>query len=407
LVVNSLFETVLYIPEGINFDCTGCGNCCFHWPVPVTDEDVERIKALVGASDEPDFRKLPVSVDKMKAFTHSLEKKADGSCQYLDADIRCRLHKSFGIESKPAMCQLFPYTFTITPSGAFASLSFASTGVLLNSGTPLTAQKEFLQKQLVLFNQLFPSQPDWSQIQLVDGVAMRWVEFLAIDKVLLENICPANGRALSRENLLLQSKFIVGKLPGTVDLDNAHLTKVRPILIDQILLKLLYQLYFVDDPYLEGACEFDQKQFMDLMAQSPHSLSLSFSKSKGQSLPITFKAINDCNLDKSANLEFEKLLTRFIYCRLFSKLYFGPGFGGLSLLAGFHHLIVVVALTRIHLKLASIAGLDASDFNWQLEQIRLIERRLTVTHLSRQAHAILEVLLQSPSRIERILSLSA
>jgi Fe-S-cluster containining protein len=403
--VNSLFETVLYIPEGINFDCTGCGNCCFHWPVPVTDSDVERIKALVGKSDEPNFRKLPTSVDKMKAFTHSLEKKSDGSCQYLDADIRCRLHKGFGIESKPAMCRLFPYTFTITPSGAFASLSFASTGVLLNSGAPLTSQKEFLETQLDLFTQLFPSQPDWSQIQLVDGVPIRWVEFLSIDKVLLESICPRNTRALSRENLLAQSKFIVGKLPKPVDLDNAHLTRVRPILIDQILLKLLYLLYFVDDPYGEGVCEFDQKQFMDLMAQAPQSLSLDF-KGGGESVPITFKAINDCRLNKGGYPEFEQLLTRFIYCRLFSKLYFGPGFGGLSLLSGFHHLIVLVALVRIHLKLASIAGIDVADFNWQLEQIRLLERRLTVIRLSRESHAIMEVLLQSPSRIERILSLS-
>lgn len=403
--MNSLFETVLYIPEGINFDCTGCGNCCFHWPVPVTDSDVERIKALVGQSDEPNFRKLPTSVDKMKAFTHSLEKKSDGSCEYLDADIRCRLHKDFGIESKPAMCRLFPYTFTITPSGAFASLSFASTGVLLNSGAPLTSQKEFLEKQLVLFTQLLPSQPDWSQIQLVDGVPIRWVEFLSIDKVLLENICTGNARALSRENLLAQSKFIVGKLPKPVDLDNAHLTKVRPILIDQILLKLLYQLYFVDDPYGQGVCEFDQKQFMDLMAQAPQSLSLDF-KGGGESAAITFKAINDCRLNKGGYPELEQLLTRFIYCRLFSKLYFGPGFGGLSLLSGFHHLIALVALVRIHLKLASIAGIDVADFNWQLEQIRLLERRLTVIHLSRESHAIMEVLLQSPSRIERILSLS-
>ena len=405
--MNSLFETVLYIPEGINFDCTGCGNCCFHWPVPATDRDVERISALVGDADKPNFRKLPGSVDKMKAFTHSLEKKSDGSCQYLDADIRCKLHKNFGIESKPAMCQLFPYTFTITPTGAYASLSFASTGVLLNSGAPLTTQKEFLKNQLDLFMQLFPSEPDWSKIQLVDGVPLRWVEFLLIDKILLENIQPTNAKALSRENLLSLSKMIISKLPKPVDLDNAHLTKVRPILIDQILIKLLYELYFVDDAYREGAAQFDQKQFLDLLASQPQSLSLQFSGRNGAAERVSFKSINDCRVSAKDNLELEQLLTRMVYCRLFSKLYFGPGFGGLSLISGFHHLIVLVALVRIHLKLASIAGIDSSDFSWQVEQIRMLERRLTVASLSREAHAILEVLLQSPARIERILSLSA
>lgn len=405
--MNSLFETVLHIPEGINFDCTGCGNCCFHWPVPATDRDVERIRTLTGEAEKPNFRKLPSSVDKMKAFTHSLEKKSDGSCQYLDADIRCRLHKNFGIESKPAMCQLFPYTFTITPTGAYASLSFASTGVLLNSGAPLTTQKEFLQNQLALFMQLFPNEPDWSKIQLIDGIPMRWVEFLLIDKTLLENIAPGNPKSLSRENLLAQSKMIIKKLPKPVDLDNAHLTKVRPILIDQILIKLLYELYFVDDPYREGAAEFDQKQFLDLLAAQPQSISLQFSARKDAVERVSFKSINDFRLNVQNNVGFEQLLTRMIYCRLFSKLYFGPGFGGLSLLSGFHHLVVLVALMRIHLKLASLSGIDATDFNWQVEQVRMIERRLTVASLSREAHAILEVLLQSPARMERILSLSA
>ncbi len=402
--MNSLFENVLYIPEGINFDCTGCGNCCFHWPVPVTDRDVERLKSLVDDSDQPDFRQLPESIDKMKAFTHSLEKKADGSCQYLDEDIRCRLHKKFGIDSKPAMCQLFPYTFTLTPSGAYASLSFASSGVLMNSGSPLSLQKEFLQKQLSLFMELFPEQPDWSQIQLVDGVPLRWVDFLLIDKVLLENICPS--KFLKRETLLAQSQFITGKLSGPVDLDNAHLTKVRPILIDQILLKLLYEMYFVDNPYRESQAEFDHKQFMDLMAQQPQSMSLQF-QSKGTATPFTFKAINDCRFSTKDNKAFEQLISRFVYCRLFSKLYFGPGLAGLSLLSGFHHLVVIVALVRIHLKMAHLAGLDASDFVWQSEQIRMLERRLTVSTFSREAHAILEVLLQSPARIERILSLTS
>lgn len=402
--MDSLFKTVLYIPSGINFDCTGCGNCCFHWPVPATDADVERINALVDQANRPNFRVLPDSVDKMKSFTHSLEKKSDGSCQYLDADIRCRLHKNFGIESKPSMCRLFPYTFTNTPSGTFASVSFASTGVLLNSGSPLTSQKEFLEEQLSLFMQLFPNQPDWSQIQLVDGVSMRWVEFLSIDKVLLENIFP--GKALTREVLLAQSRFIVGKILKPVDLDNAHLTRVRPIHIDQILLKLLYELYFVADPYSEGAAQFDHVQFMDLLAQQAPSLSLRFHREGGGTDLVSFKAINDCRFRTNDYEQLEQLLTRFIYCRLFSKLYFGPGFGGLSLLSGYHHLVVLVALMRIHFKMATICGADTSDFQWQLEQVRMLERRLTVAGLSREAHAILEVLLQSPARIERILSLS-
>lgn len=343
----------------------------------------------------------------MKAFTHSLEKNADGNCQYLDDDIRCRLHKDFGIESKPAMCQLFPYTFTMTPTGAYASLSFASTGVLMNSGSPLSDQRGFLEKQLQLFSRLYPDEPDWSKIQLVDGVGLKWVDFLLIDKLLLESINPGNQKALTRQNLLNQSVLIISKLPKKMDLDNAHLTRVRPILIDQILLKLLYELYFVDDVYREGLTEFDPKQFLSLMAEQPQSLSLNFSLGTSSAKSIQFRAVNEFRLADKAGIAFDEMMTRMIFCRLFSKLYFGPGFGGLSLLSGFHHLVILTALMRIHLKLAFTSDIDASDLTWQMEQLRVLEKRLTVINLSRESHAILEVLLQSPLRIERIMSLAA
>ena len=39
-------QMILHIPEGINFECSGCGNCCFSWPVPLTPADVRRIEEI-------------------------------------------------------------------------------------------------------------------------------------------------------------------------------------------------------------------------------------------------------------------------------------------------------------------------------------------------------------------------
>ena len=33
----------LIIPEGINYECTGCGKCCGGWAIPMTQDDYERI----------------------------------------------------------------------------------------------------------------------------------------------------------------------------------------------------------------------------------------------------------------------------------------------------------------------------------------------------------------------------
>src|SRR5579862_2946333 len=116
----------LHIPEGINFECTGCGNCCLQWPVPVTAEDRERILQAGPGQESARFRRLNHQQPKLRAFTHTLEKRSDGKCEFLTESNRCSLHEKFGPEFKPGMCQLFPYTFNPTPSGVYASVSFAS-----------------------------------------------------------------------------------------------------------------------------------------------------------------------------------------------------------------------------------------------------------------------------------------
>jgi Fe-S-cluster containining protein len=149
-------DEILHIPIGINFDCTGCGNCCLQWPVPSTDEDRRRIidlsrefvapvtantatvETTAGtAADIPStstsvdlfstpggqlFRRIDMDVlrNKNNQFQYTMEKRADGRCVFLTQQNRCALHERFGVESKPSMCQLFPYTFTEAPDGFYA-----------------------------------------------------------------------------------------------------------------------------------------------------------------------------------------------------------------------------------------------------------------------------------------------
>jgi hypothetical protein len=104
----------------------------------------------------------------------------------------------------------------------------------------------------------------------------------------------------------------------------------------------------------------------------------------------------------------DELLKRFLYCRIFSKLYFGAGYGNLSLLSGLHHIMTAVSLARIIFKSKGWIELgEEEQFNRLAELIRVLERRLTVASLSRESITILEVLLASPARMARILSLAA
>jgi hypothetical protein len=108
-------------------------------------------------------------------------------------------------------------------------------------------------------------------------------------------------------------------------------------------------------------------------------------------------------LDTASRLspEAEELLARWVYSRIFAKLYFGRSYAHLSLVAGLHHLFTIVALIRMRAKLSDTASL------WDVGEIlRTVERRMTQMNFSRESCSVLEILLSSPSRVERIRQLA-
>ncbi|HEY9785661.1 MAG TPA: YkgJ family cysteine cluster protein [Candidatus Obscuribacterales bacterium] len=456
----------LHIPEGIRFQCTGCANCCYGWPVPATQADFDRITALLPQFQEdmgkgaltPSigshslFREFKQqSSSKLGAFKHTLEKRSDGKCEFLMSDNRCWLHHKFGAEAKPAMCQLFPYTFTETPSGTYVSVSFAASGVLFNAGQLLTEQRPMLMSTFELFKRLFPNLTlDWSTCQLIDGVPLSWTDYLEIESPILNklhltlsahalsaqaladssrqpaaSVEPSRTQAISgrpqptstafpseparryaRTDRLLkeEARLIAQRLDRSMNLNELAKVEARPKIVDQLVLKYFAEAYFPEDVYANNACDLDTEAFIKQLVNPPEKIPLVITGKK-----LSAQELMQYHLGDLAE-ECEDLITRFIYCRLFSKLYFAAGLGGLSLIAAIHHLVLIIALLRISLKARykdeDTKGKDIS-FVEVAESLRAIERRLTVTNFSDKSRAIIEVLLSSPERMERILSLAA
>lgn len=407
------FNNDLHILDGINFDCSGCGNCCFEWPVPLTKSDFEKISSF-ATEDKVDPRSLfrvltPSREDeKLMVFTHSLEKKDDGRCEFLTSEKRCRLHQEHGHDSKPSMCQLFPYTFTSTPSGVFASVSFASTGVILNSGRPLSDQRETLTQRHKLFQSLFPGlQLDWSGIQLLDGIPISWQTYIECEDPIMAKLAGCAGSSRVDRILFDAAEAIRRLIPKAVKLDNLAGLAVRAKTIDQILLAELLNLYFPEEVFSLSVCDLDARSIMTKVLEERENVTLAY---KGQQF-----SLDDLNRFRLGRLtaEHEDIFRRFLMCRIFSKLYFGPGFNYMSVVAGLHHLCLLVSLVRVRLKLALLAGKlepEASAefiFSTLVEEVRVLERRLTVASFSPETTATLEVLLASPQRIDRLISLAA
>lgn len=407
-------EVNLHIPDGINFDCTGCGNCCFSWPVPLTDRDMAKLSTLpLKEIQDGSLQLLAIGNPgtlKPQTFTRALGKREDGKCQFLLLDNKCKLHRDYGIEAKPAMCQLFPYTFTETPTGVYAAASFASTGVLYNAGRPLSEQSEHLSQTYRLFKSLFPALvPDWSNLQFVDGQPLSYGEYEKFESDWLSSLHP-NRNALDTSGATRVDKLLVSlsqQLPSMIavkrDYEQIPGIEAKARVVDQLLIKGLCDAYFPEDVYHENVCRFDSATLARSLVMPPNKVLLNLAGK-----PISFGELIDYSLGSLA-AESEALLLRFVYLKVFSKLYFGPGFAGLSTVAGLNHLFVLIALVRIMIKASNLDEKPKGEnipFEEIAEIVRRLERRLTVANFSNEARLVLEVLLTSSKRVERIFSVS-
>lgn len=377
--------------------------------MPLTREDYERISNL-SAETRVLTRSLQSSRNDLRGFTHTLEKQADGSCQFLTPEKRCKLHLEFGAESKPSMCCLFPYSFTVTPDAVFASVSFASSAVLLNTGRLLSDQQEALLEQFQVFQRLFEvNSQAWRKIQLIDGRESSWERFCEIDQELAA-ICKPEESHLDNRYLFsadFRSKLqdcaslILKRLPDPSAAEREPRMESRPKIIDQVLLKHLEQLYFPAQVFAEDKYDIDAKGMMHELISAPQVVSFG---QTGQS--CRFGELIKIRLGKLSP-EIEDLIGRFFYTRFFSKLYFGPGFHHFSLLAGINHLRTLNILLRLKIKQARCLRPDEPvSFELACELVRTLERRLTQLDFSGQSLAMLEVLLASPARQDRLTFLS-
>jgi Fe-S-cluster containining protein len=392
----------IHIPPGINYECSSCGNCCLQWPVPLTRADADRMENLQWPPGRSrlvaEVKPLRRSAEtKLRTFTATLEKRSDGKCEFLTEDNLCKVHQEFGNEAKPSMCQLFPYTFSPTPSGVYVSVSFASSGALFNHGRPLSEQADLLEQKYALFRNLFPDlEADWSQTQLLDGLLLDWNTYLQYETEMLRLVSAEQyGRVEKR--LLACSRYLAKQLPSGVDLEKAPPMEARPKIVDQILLNYLHRFYISTHQYADDVRDIEARAILQELVKPPNTVRFADQ--------LTVQELLSCNLGQ-LDPAIENLLHRFAFCRLFAKLYFGYGFANLSVIAGVNHLAVLISLIRLEMKVQMIRG-KKPDLPAVAELVRTLERRLTQASFSRETSAVLEILLRSSERLDRIVSLAA
>ncbi|MBI4532747.1 MAG: YkgJ family cysteine cluster protein [Candidatus Melainabacteria bacterium] len=390
----------LHIPDGINYECSGCGKCCSGWAVPMTKEDYERISVKDWGAvnekykDKKLFRKLKDSQRAGGLYTHTIVRGDDGGCPFLENNL-CFIHKSFGGKFKPTICQLFPYCFNETPSGIYTTVSFYSMSVIYNSGRALTAQKEVLEQKWQEFQTINPDHhPNWSLLQLTVGEPITWDEYLKHDEKLLELL--QTHKLSIYERLLAGSEYLVSLRkvpPQPIALSNQAALNH----LDKHLLVALHKIYFPVKPLGLADPDFSIGRFLYQLAFQGTSLAFpgcSYSIEELNKMPWP-----------SNDLEIQDLLYRYFYSRIFAKLYFGAGFGQLSLITGFHHLCLIAALIKLQSKAWALARQAPTVSLMDVATtVRQLEKGLGETRLGGYSAAVWELLMSSPQRVKRVLA---
>jgi hypothetical protein len=156
-------------------------------------------------------------------------------------------------------------------------------------------------------------------------------------------------------------------------------------------------MYFPAKPLKRGEADFSIMRLVNQMILSQPRIHL-----PGKSFSIEeLKEMDWLEGDE----QFDDLLYRYFFSHLFGKRYFGGGFAQVSVIAGFHHLILMLALLKLHSKAsAKLRGAPVVSLIDLQASVKQLERQLGETKLGGYTAAAWEMLLFSPGRAKRLLA---
>lgn len=128
------------LPIVERWDCHQCGICCRGSRVPLSAEDLRRLKEQ-GWAEHPDFRGTPVVIrEGWLGGEHRLAHRDDGSCVFLLPDGLCRIHKELGFDAKPLICRTFPLQIVPRDGVAYVTIRRACPSAAADLGRPVAEQ---------------------------------------------------------------------------------------------------------------------------------------------------------------------------------------------------------------------------------------------------------------------------
>jgi lysine-N-methylase len=188
------------LPLVQRWDCQSCSHCC-RIEAAVRDEEKQRIEGLDLAGDDS-VAAGPWFVRKGGQWV--LRHRPDGSCVFLTAENRCRLHERFGAAAKPFVCRLFP--FMLIPAGNHwrVGMRYSCPSVAANQGRrlseyegDLTHLSHLLEKHVGRAGETAEPPP------LTPGQQLVWPDLLRIVQALVDIVSDRSHRLERRLRVCL------------------------------------------------------------------------------------------------------------------------------------------------------------------------------------------------------------
>ncbi len=397
----------LHVPQGFNYSCSGCGRCCKGVAVPMTQEDYERVSAIDWSKDEAtagfdwerQFRQLVKKQHDSTTYTHAIRPTDTGHCPFLINNL-CHIHAKYGEHVKPLICGLFPYSFNRTPSGVYLTVSFRSNAVLANTGTPLAEQPDTLAEKLRVYETLYNARSTiWDQCKLTVDKPIIWDDYLKLEERLIGAIVKPDAKIkqIFEDCIAILFAELGRPLPASNNGDFFAKAGAMPIKgADKKFLSQLYELYYPSDPRMVNRdVIFNGISF---------ALGLAFKGPKFRYINKSYSFETLMAVPWPEDREINDLLVRFLYSRVFGKWYFGGGFAQLSVISGFHHLLLSFILIRLHATASALyRGEPKASMLDVMTSVRQIEEKISVAELDGYSAALWELMLFSPGRMARLL----
>jgi lysine-N-methylase len=130
--------TIRTLPILEHGDCQQCGQCCRGSVVRLDEDDLARLREQHW-EEQPEFRDVQtVASQGLFNKTYTLVQKRDGSCVFLTAEGRCRIHELHGSEGKPRICRLFPLQLVPLNGVALLTMRRSCPSAAADVGRPVT-----------------------------------------------------------------------------------------------------------------------------------------------------------------------------------------------------------------------------------------------------------------------------